>query len=411
MDEEEDVLQEETDQIPWTVLQYQSTLAEPVVDSAPPLPDKKRKAAQNNGEQESAVVAAPTLTKPCESLSSSSSSSKESTPPASLERPFAKVSDAEPASETTRADGEQARRKTSPSCNLVRKSSILKLRAFFEKSNSEPRGDKKNKNAASNARKSSSFRVKESPSKFYRTLQDVNTPADAEAIHFLKKAEFPEYLKSQKLSLAPANDLLDVDGSGDRLLESNKEQENDQSTLDTQAALSKKDKDAGKPSLPIKRSKSMKVYRGFDLSVKSSAVASKSDRLAKKNLTQVAIMPAQCDIILSKSPSITYIVSKEKVEPATPISALELPKKGPVVGDQLEYCSLPLATSSLDRGKEQRSTKSTTAAAPTGGSLDRSVTGAQNKVVPTYVNVLLRNQVSFFLNVFFDSYCVIVNCH
>lgn len=67
---------------------------------------------------------------------------------------------------------------------LVRKSSILKLRAFFEKSNLEPRGgsgvggiglgglssvigsagDKK-------TRKSSSFRIKEASSRFYRSLE------------------------------------------------------------------------------------------------------------------------------------------------------------------------------------------------------------------------------------------------
>ena len=101
-----------------------------------------------------------------------------------------------------------------------------------------------------------------------------------------------------------------------------------------------------------------------------------------------------CDIILSKTPSITYISSKEKLHLiGKSTSSLEPIFKSCPNGDQLDVLSVPLATGSLDRAKEQRVPKST--ATTVCGSLDRAVASTQNKLVPTYVNVLIRNQVTY----------------
>ena len=105
-----------------------------------------------------------------------------------------------------------------------------------------------------------------------------------------------------------------------------------------------------------------------------------------------------CDMLLSKTPSITYISSKEKLNCIGTASSVLNDHDGDQsanVSSQLPSLSyplsLPLATSSLDRGKEQRVAKSTTTQ-PVCGSLDRAVTST-SKMVPTYVNVLMRNQV------------------
>jgi len=101
-----------------------------------------------------------------------------------------------------------------------------------------------------------------------------------------------------------------------------------------------------------------------------------------------------CDIVLSKTPSITYISSKEKLHLiGSSTSSLEPIFTSCPNSDQLDPLTVPLATSSLDRGKEQRVPKSTATAVC--GSLDRAVASTHNKLVPTYVNVLIRNQVGF----------------
>lgn len=65
--------------------------------------------------------------------------------------------------------------------------------------------------------------------------------------------------------------------------------------------------------------------------------------------------------------------------------------------DNIEYYATPLTTSSLDRGKEARAPSKVSASALACGSLDRGVGTSQGaahtKIVPTYVNVLIRNQV------------------
>ena len=175
--------EEALDQIPWPVLHYQSTL-----DSAPPLPDKKRKSSTTSPVEESPPPPPPPpppLPSPSpetkrekktlknvestSSSSSSSSSSKESTPPSSLERLLLKNYDTDPTDEDSRPQPKCSSPKAS---NLVRKSSLLKIRSFFEKSHSEPRSDKKKKSSAANARKANSFRLREEPSRFYRSLDE-----------------------------------------------------------------------------------------------------------------------------------------------------------------------------------------------------------------------------------------------
>ena len=116
----------------------------------------------------------------------------------------------------------------------------------------------------------------------------------------------------------------------------------------------------------------MKVYRGFDVH---------SDSVTVTSTATVDIHPDR-EIVLSKPPSITYITSREKLFPP--------PEEGS------PSSILPLGTSSLDRGVRDQRIISTSPTATGGGSLDRSVV-TQSKVVPTYVNVLIRNQVRFFV--------------
>ena len=100
-----------------------------------------------------------------------------------------------------------------------------------------------------------------------------------------------------------------------------------------------------------------------------------------------------CDIVLSKTPSITYISSKEKLHLIGNSTWSPEPIFSSSNCDQLDVPSVPLATSSLDRAKEQRAPKSASVAVC--GSLDRAVASIHNKIIPTYVNVLIRNQVRF----------------
>jgi len=294
VDEEEDVVcREEDELIPWPVLQFQSS-SEMVTqqDSAPPLPDKKRRTNNDSSSGQASPVS------PTSGVKSGKSSS------------YDNVSDGSTSKESTPSPPPSPKENPKPSAGLVRKSSILKIRAFFEKSPSaEPREKSK-------SRKSSSFRLREAPAKFYRTLE----PA--------------------KLSLPPEQ-------------------------LQTETH---------KPSLPVKRSKSMKVYRGFDVHSESVTVTSTAT---------VDIHPDR-EIVLSKPPSITYITSREKLFPPP---------------EEVSSSALPLGTSSLDRGVRDQRIMSTSPTATGGGSLDRSVV-THNKVVPTYVNVLIRNQVRSFYPIF-----------
>ena len=406
--EEDDICHEESAyQIPWTVLQYQSN--SPVIDSVPPLPDKKRKAGEASGDvgNSDAVTISSKSNPPQSDLISkstsdnisSTSNSKESSPPSSLERPLLKTYDSDPSTEGSKEEeGNNKHVKSSPSPNnggLVRKSSILKLRAFFEKSNSEPRGEKKSKSSHSShsARKASSFRMKEAPSKFYRSLDgdDEITPTvtrDPSKISPQSSTEYHDFAqqeKKTKLSVAQGFDSVDSDSKN--------------ISSGSSHANHKKGKDV-KPNLPVKRSKSMKVYRGFDVRMESSN--SKSEGRTASESSQPATASAQCDVVLSKTPSITYISSKENLHSSTRGTAQEPTKQSVVCSDydNLDYYSAPLTTSSLDRGKDQRPPKHS---APACGSLDRNVPTAQIKIVPTYVNVLIRNQVItdyFCINLF-----------
>ena len=276
--EEDDICHEESAyQIPWTVLQYQSN--SPVIDSVPPLPDKKRKAGGASGDvgNSDAVTISSKSNPPQSDLISkstsdnisSTSNSKESSPPSSLERPLLKTYDSDPSTEGSKEEeGNNKHVKSSPSPNnggLVRKSSILKLRAFFEKSNSEPRGEKKSKSSHSShsARKASSFRMKEAPSKFYRSLDgdDEITPTvtrDPSKISPQSSTEYHDFAqqeKKTKLSVAQGFDSVDSDSKN--------------ISSGSSHANHKKGKDV-KPNLPVKRSKSMTVYRGFDVRMESS---------------------------------------------------------------------------------------------------------------------------------------------
>jgi len=236
VNEEDDVCHEEAlDKIPWPVLQYQSALT--VMDCAPPLPDKKRKSSTTPPIEESPPMAS-------EKSKPNENSLKESTSPSSLRRLLAKTFDMDETDisneicvkENTDQDSKQ---KTSPKSSLVRKSSILKIRSFFEKSHSEPRSDKKAKSPSANARKANSFRVREEPSRFYRSL-DEDCP---KFTNQTKRAETdePKILEQTRMhSTADLNAFT-------------------QSSIDVQYSADER------PSLPIKRSKSFKIYRSFDV--------------------------------------------------------------------------------------------------------------------------------------------------
>lgn len=375
------------DQIPWPVLQYQSSVA--VIESVPPLPDKKRRHDSSSGQASPVSTSAATTpggettgSKSKSSYDNVSDSSKESSPPASLERLLlmkASLLDKEPLQQPSQQPAQQPPQQLPPSpkepdstitpksSGLVRKSSILKIRSFFEKSQSEPRGEKKtgSKFSSSNARKASSFRLREAPAKFYRSLEAA------------ENSEAPPQQTSQpeKLSLlaVPANHV----------------EEETSVQFET------------KPSLPVKRSKSMKVYRGFDVHEETERVVATTTMTTTTPITTAAASSTppppplgMSDVVVSKVPSITYISSKEKLQPSSrePEIDLRMRPKSPEEDGRV----VPLVTSSLDRIREQRNTTaqaflSSSAALPVGGSLDRSV--VQSKVVPTYVNVLMRNQV------------------
>ena len=376
VNEEDDVCHEEQiDQIPWPVLQYQSTLS--AINSAPPLPDKKKKTGGTS--EQGSPVSSPGDIKKTVCNVSSESSSKESSPPTSLERLLLRPSDAEASSESLKEEEEAVKPKSSPKSGLSRKSSILKIRAFFEKSHSEPRSEKKCKSFANSTRKASSFRLREGP-KFYRSLEYDHTRPVEESENVRKESS--QFLTPQKLTVAQGTTLTDVDG----ILPSIE-------TADQLSPPSNTGKHTDeKPSLPVKRSKSMKVYRGFD-------VRSETSKQPIQHQEPVAIreviVPATCGIVLSKTPSVTYISSKDKLYTE---NTTEFSRKNATDDDRSvnPTKSLPLATSSLDRGKEQRVTKPTTSLSgtPTCGSLDRGVVSVvENKTIPTYVNVLMRNQV------------------
>ncbi len=380
VNEEDDVCHEEPiDQIPWPVLQYQSSLAS--VNSAPPLPDKKKKTGGNS--EQGSPVSSPGDVKKAVCNDSSESSSKESSPPTSLERSLLKPSDAEASNESLKEEEEAVKQKASPKSGLSRKSSILKIRAFFEKSHSEPRSEKKSKSSNSSARKASSFRLREGP-KFYRSLEydharNLEDPGQVEKVS-------SEYLTPQKLYLAQST-ALSADGDGhlpsiesaDRFLSPSNMGGNSDD----------------KPSLPVKRSKSMKVYRGFDIRSESSEPVPVQHQEPVPTRQAEVTVPAACGVILSKTPSVTYIYSKDKLYTD---NTTKHTRKSATDDDQClsSKKSLPLATSSLDRAKEhQRFTKPSTSLSgtPTCGSLDRGVINVENKNTPTYVNVLMRNQV------------------
>jgi len=125
--EEEDICHEESAyQIPWTVLQYQSN--SPVIDSVPPLPDKKRKVGGASGDvgNPDAVTISPKSNPPQSDLISkstsdnisSTSNSKESSPPSSLERPLLKLYDSDPSTEGSKEEeGNNKHVKSSPTPN------------------------------------------------------------------------------------------------------------------------------------------------------------------------------------------------------------------------------------------------------------------------------------------------------
>lgn len=385
VNEEDDVcLEEPIDQIPWPVLQYQSSLAS--VNSAPPLPDKKKKTGGTSSEQGSPMSSPGDIKKKISNVNSESSS-KESSPPTSLERAPLKPFEADQPSETPKEEEEAVKNKTSPKSGLSRKSSILKIRAFFEKSHSEPRSEKKSKNCAS-TRKASSFRLREGP-KFYRTLEDDHTRTADDSEKVAKESN--DFFPSQKMTVAQSAASVDMD-------------ELSQSFDKETAARFLSPSNAGKttedkPSLPVKRSKSMKVYRGFDIHTESSKTVV-SIKHVEPTPVREAMVPTACGVVLSKTPSVTYISSKDKLYTPVVESATEHEKKTIPQDDRClssNKTSLPLTTSSLDRGREQRFTKPSTSLSgtPTCGSLDRGVVShVENKITPTYVNVLIRNQVS-----------------
>ena len=242
VNEEDDVSHEDAlDQIPWPVLQYQSALA--VMDCAPPLPDKKRKSSTTPSIEESPPMAS-------DKSKTNENSLKESTPPSSLKRILVKTFDSDVADTSKELclkenKDEESKQKTSPKSNLVRKSSILKIRSFFEKSPSEPRSDKKAKSTSASARKANSFRVREEPSRFYRSLDDdcanfASLPANR------TEKDVPKTREQTKLHLS-----ADVDAFA-------------QSPIDGHYIAD------GRPNLPIKRSKSFKIYRSFDVGQETS---------------------------------------------------------------------------------------------------------------------------------------------
>lgn len=376
MNEEDDVCHEEpADQIPWPVLQFQSSLT--AINSAPPLPDKKKKSGGTSSGQGS-PVSSPGDAKKTVFVGGSESSSKESSPSTSLERTLLKSSDTDPTNESLKEEEEVLKPKASPKSGLTRKSSILKIRAFFEKSHSEPRTEKKA--TITGTRKASSFRLREGP-KFYRSLEDDHQVPLTEKT----KKESNEYYSSRKLTVAPGTELDCVNGFTPST---------DKETHFLSASNIQKNADE-KPSLPVKRSKSMKVYRGFDIrSDSTECEIPRAPQPLESPVVREVIVPVTCGVVLSKTPSVTYISSKDKLyQPVLENTAKHIRKPTPDRCINYET-SLPLATSSLDRGKEQRLTKpvSLSGTPTTCGSLDRGV--VENKITPTYVNVLMRNQVN-----------------
>lgn len=375
VNEEDDVCHEEpVDQIPWPVLQFQSNLTP--INSAPPLPDKKKKSGGTSSGQGS-PVSNPGDAKKTVYVGSSESSSKESSPLTSLERTLLKSSDTDPTNDSLKEEEEVLKPKASPKSGLTRKSSILKIRAFFEKSHSEPRTEKKANIACT--RKASSFRLREGP-KFYRSLEDDHPLPLTEKT----KKEANECYSSKKLTVALGPELDGLNGFPPST--TNKE------TQLLSASNAEKNLDE-KPSLPVKRSKSMKVYRGFDIRSDSNEceIPTTSQTLESAAAREV-IVPATCGVVLSKTPSVTYISSKDKLYQSVAESTAKHVRKPPPDRCINYETSLPLATSSLDRGKEQRFAKPTSfpGSPTTCGSLDRGV--VENKITPTYVNVLMRNQ-------------------
>lgn len=240
VNEEDDVCHEEAfDQIPWPVLQYQSMLS--VTDRAPPLPDKKRKSSTTPPVEESPPMA-------FDKSKTNESFSKESTPSSSLDRLLVKTAETDTADISNEMcvkenKDEESKQKLSPKSSLVRKSSILKIRSFFEKSHSEPRSDKKTKSTGPSARKANSFRVREEPSRFYRSLEEDSTNLANQAN---RSEDQPQRREQTKMHLtadvnALAQSSVDVQFTGD-----------------------------DRPSLPIKRSKSFKIYRSFDVGQETS---------------------------------------------------------------------------------------------------------------------------------------------
>ncbi|EFX74863.1 hypothetical protein DAPPUDRAFT_199665, partial [Daphnia pulex] len=202
VNEEDDICQEESiDQIPWPVLQFQSNSA--AITSAPPLPDKKKKSGGTSSGQGS-PVSNPGDAKKAVSVGSSGSS-KESSPPTSLDRIVLKSSDTELSNDNVKEEEEVTKQKASPKSGLSRKSSILKIRAFFEKSHSEPRSEKKSNLAGT--RKASSFRIRDGP-RFYRSLEDEHSSSSSEKA----KKESNENFSPQKLTVAQGTELAGVDG-------------------------------------------------------------------------------------------------------------------------------------------------------------------------------------------------------
>lgn len=348
---------------------------------APPLPDKKKKVGGASSEQSSPISSPGDVKKVVENFYSESSS-KESSPPTSLERILLKPSDEELMNNNIKEEDEAVKSKTSPKSGLSRKSSILKIRAFFEKSPSEPRTDKKSKNVGSSTRKSNSFRLREGP-KFYRSLED-DPSSYYDKTQKMENNHRSDFTSPQSLTVIETRPLNDNDYS-------NEKETSNRYLVPTGSAKKMDDK----PSLPVKRSKSMKVYRGFDIRTESSEPEA-TQRL-EMSAVQEAFVPTTCGIILSKTPSVTYISSKDKLHPLGTETLMEQMRNKNLEESQTsnpkEY--LPLTTSSLDRGREQRVTKQTppVSGTPICGSLDRAVV-VEHKSTPTYVNVLIRNQVS-----------------
>lgn len=386
MNEEDDVyLEEPIDQIPWPVLQYQSSLS--AVTSAPPLPDKKKKTSGASSEQGSPISSPEDIKKMVCNINSENSS-KESSPSTSLERVL-KSTESKLLNETPKEEDEAVKNKTSPKSGLSRKSSILKIRSFFEKSHSEPRSDKKSKVSGASMRKASSFRLRDGP-RFYRTLDDDHLRSSEDTDKAANESS--DDFQVPKLTITQSGAGISIENCM-KFSQSFEKETANRFLSHTNAERNTEDK----PCLPVKRSKSMKVYRGFDIHTESSEPVVTQNSV-EPALVREGIASLTCGVVLSKTPSVTYISSKDKLYPLTMESTAGHARKIAHDYDNSLNCnkSLPLATSSLDRGREQRYTKPSTSLSgtPTCGSLDRGVvSNVDHKVTPTYVNVLVRNQV------------------